>query len=82
VRYGLLCGPWKTARGLSSIEEGKTHDFRKYLDVFIVGHCFLNHHGCMDCSHHLDVWNFCTVYVFLDSNFIVKESDKGNHLNL
>jgi hypothetical protein len=36
----------------------------------------------MKCYHRLDVWNFCTVYVFLDSNFIIKESNKGNHLNL
>jgi hypothetical protein len=47
-----------------------------------VGRCFLNHHGCMECSHHLDVWNFHTVYVFLDNSFIVKESNKGNHLNI
>jgi hypothetical protein len=36
----------------------------------------------MECSHRLDVWNFHTVYVFLDNNFVVKESNKGNHLNL
>jgi hypothetical protein len=36
----------------------------------------------MECSHRLDVWNFCIVYVFMDNNFIIKESNKGNHLNL
>jgi hypothetical protein len=28
------------------------------------------------------VCNFCTIYVFLDYNFIVKESNKCYHLNL
>jgi hypothetical protein len=82
TRYGLRHSPWKTARGPGSIEEGKTHNFHKYLEVFIVRRCFLNHHECMECSHRLDVWNFCTVYVFLDNNFVVKESNKGNHLNI
>jgi hypothetical protein len=36
----------------------------------------------MECSHHLNVWSFRTVYVFLDNYFIVKESNKGSHLNL
>jgi hypothetical protein len=74
--------PWKTARGPSSIEEGKTHGFRKYLKVFIVGRYFLSHHGCTERSHRLDVWIFCTIYIFLDINFVIKESNKGNHLNL
>jgi hypothetical protein len=30
----------------------------------------------------MHVWNFCTVYVLLDNNFIVKESNKCYHLNL
>jgi hypothetical protein len=30
----------------------------------------------------MHAWNFCTVYVFLDNNFIIKESNKCYHLNL
>jgi hypothetical protein len=30
----------------------------------------------------LHVWNFRTVYVFLDSNLIVKESNKCYHLTM
>jgi hypothetical protein len=78
VRYGLRHGPWKTTSGPGSIEEEKTHDFRKYLKVFIVGRCFLNHHGCMECSHRFDVWNFHTIYVFLDNNFVIKETKVVN----
>jgi hypothetical protein len=79
---------WPASRSMENSKRsgfdrgGKTHDFHKYLEVFIVGHCFLNHHECMECSHRLDVWNFHTVYVFLDNNFIIKESNKGNNLNL
>jgi hypothetical protein len=30
----------------------------------------------------MHVWNFRTIYVFLDNNFIIKESNKCYHLNL
>jgi hypothetical protein len=79
---------WHASRSMEDSERfgfdkgGKTHNFHKYLEVFIMGHCLLNHHGCMECSHRLNVWNFCIIYVFLDNNFIIKESNKGNHLNL
>jgi hypothetical protein len=43
-----------------------------YCEIFIVG---LN-----EIIRH--VWNFCTVYVFLDNNFVIKESNKCYHLNL
>jgi hypothetical protein len=69
MRNGLRRGPWKIARGPGSIEEGKTHGFRKYLEVFIVGHCFLNHHGCMECSHRLDIWNFLHRICILGQQF-------------
>jgi aspartyl/asparaginyl-tRNA synthetase len=71
--------PWKTARGPSSIEEGKTHGFRKYLKVFIVGRYFLSHHGCMEHSQCMD---FLQHIYILGQQFRIKESNKGNHLNL
>jgi hypothetical protein len=60
TRYSQHHGPWKIARGLGSIEEGKTHDFHKYLEVFIVGALFFKSswmYGmfspfeCMEFSH-------------------------------
>jgi hypothetical protein len=43
-----------------------------YCEVFIVG---LN-------EIIMHVWNLCTVYVFLDSKIVIKESNKCYHLNL
>jgi hypothetical protein len=73
VRYGMHHGPWKTTWGPILIKEGKTHGFHMYCEVFIVGIIF---------EIIMHIWNFHTVYVFLDSNFVVKGSNKCYHLNL
>jgi hypothetical protein len=69
MKHELLVRPlsgevWHASRSMEDDKRsgfdrgGKTHDFHKYLEVFIVGRYFLNHHGCMECSHHFVVWNF------------------------
>jgi hypothetical protein len=74
VIHGLRRGLWKTVWGPVSSKEGKTHNFYMYWEVFIVGRYFWNYHA--------SIWNFRTENVFLDNNYVIKESNKYYHLNL